>query len=179
MTPLDLINKYYAHNPRLRNLLLKHSQQVANRALAVADQHPELALDRTFLYEAAMLHDVGIFLTKAPGIFCYGAEPYIRHGYLGANLMRREGLSQHALVCERHTGTGLTREIILAQRLPLPADRIFTPQSLEEQVICFADKFYSKSNAKHVKTPEEVLTKLAKFGQEGVKRFEEWLTRFG
>ena len=44
--------------------------------------HPELSLDKDFLYEAAMLHDIGIFLTDAAGIHCFGDKLYICHGYL-------------------------------------------------------------------------------------------------
>ncbi len=50
-----------------------------------------------------MLHDIGIFLTDAPGIHCHGTAPYIAHGYLGADLLRRERYSEDvARVAERH-----------------------------------------------------------------------------
>ena len=88
MGALDLIDKYYPQDNELRNILLVHSRSVADKALRIADKHPELNLDATFLNEAAMLHDIGIFLTYAPGIQCLGKEPYICHGYLGAELVR-------------------------------------------------------------------------------------------
>ena len=116
---LSLIHKYYADNPELENLLLLHSRQVAQRALSIARKKPELNRDCEFLEEAAMLHDIGIFLTDAPGIGCHGTEPYLLHGFLGAELMRREGLPRVARVCERHTGTGLTAERIQELNLPL------------------------------------------------------------
>ena len=77
MGALDLIDKYYPQDNELRNILLVHSRSVADKALWIADKHPELNLDITFLNEAAMLHDLGIFLTHAPGIKCLGKEPYI------------------------------------------------------------------------------------------------------
>ena len=77
MGALDLIDKYYPQDNELRNILLVHSRSVADKALWIADKHPELNLDTTFLNEAAMLHDLGIFLTHAPGIKCLGKEPYI------------------------------------------------------------------------------------------------------
>ena len=55
-----LIQQYYPQDDSLRRLLLLHSQQVANRCLNICDRHPELHLDRAFLDEAAMLHDIGI-----------------------------------------------------------------------------------------------------------------------
>ena len=59
--------------------------------------------------------------------------------------MRGEGYPRHALVCERHTGAGLSLEGIIAQDLPVP-HREMVPVSLEEQVICFADKFLFKNS---------------------------------
>lgn len=120
MNPIDIINKYYPEENELRHILLTHSRSVADKSLWIADRHPELSLDKDFLYEAAMLHDIGIFLTDAAGIHCFGDKPYICHGYLGADLIRGEGYPRHALVCERHTGAGLSLEGIIAQDLPVP-----------------------------------------------------------
>ena len=145
MSPVTIIDKYYPEDNERKHILSVHSRLVAEKALWIADRHPELQLDKDFLYEAGMLHDIGIFLTDAPGIFCFGDQPYICHGYLGADLMRREGYPRHALVCERHTGAGLSLDDIIAQNLPVP-HRDMLPVSLEEQVICFADKFYSKTH---------------------------------
>ena len=125
-----------------------------------------------------MLHDIGVFQTDAPGIQCFGSEPYIRHGWLGGQLLRSEGLPRHARVAERHTGTGLTREAIIRQALPLPLED-FSPETTEEQIICFADKFFSKSHLERVRTPEQVLQSLEKFGSESVERMKGWLQRFG
>lgn len=147
MNPLDLIQKYYADNEPLYRLLVHHSKQVTERALAIIDARPALAINRDFVAQAAMLHDIGVFLTDAPGIHCHGTEPYLMHGYLGAELMRKEGFSEIARVCERHTGTGLTPEVISERNLPLPMGD-YRPQTLEEQLICYADKFYSKSHPK-------------------------------
>lgn len=104
MDALAIINKYYPEDNELKHILLTHSRSVADKALWIAGKHPELNLDKQFLEEAAMLHDIGIFMTDADGICCFGSYSYICHGYLGADLMRKEGFPRHALVCERHTG---------------------------------------------------------------------------
>ena len=177
MNPEELIHRYYKDNPELENILMRHSSDVARRALRIADEHPEFEVDKNFLYEAAMLHDIGIIFVDAPTIFCYGTEPYIKHGLLGAELLRKEGLPAHARVAERHTGTGLTREEIERQSLPLPpAD--YVPESLEEQFICYADKFYSKTRLDEEKSYERALASLRKFGEAGLKVFEGWKLRF-
>lgn len=177
MDALAIINKYYPEDNELKHILLTHSRSVADKALWMADRHPELKLDKQFLEEAALLHDIGIFLTNAPDIHCLGTHPYICHGYLGAELMRREGLERHAWVCERHTGAGLSLQSILTQQLPIP-HRDMLPISLEEQVICFADKFYSKTHLDREKTVEKALKSISKYGEDGVIRFNRWCECF-
>ncbi|MBO7067401.1 MAG: HD domain-containing protein [Bacteroidaceae bacterium] len=177
MKPEEIIHRYYKNNPALEDVLLQHSSDVASRALRIADKHPEFEINKKFLYEAAMLHDIGIIYVDAPAIYCYGTEPYIKHGLLGADLLRREGLPLHARVAERHTGTGLTRSDIEQRALPLPlAD--YVPETLEEQIICYADKFYSKTRLGEEKSYERALASLRKFGEAGLKIFEEWKLRF-
>lgn len=177
MNALDIINKYYADNEPLRELLIKHSRQVTEKALEIIDNHPSLHVDKAFVEQAAMLHDVGIFLTDAPGIHCYGKEHYLMHGYLGGQLMRREGYERIARVCERHTGTGLTPEVIKERNLPLPPGD-YRPETLEEQLICYADKFYSKSHPDRVRTVEDTARSLEKFGHDGVRIFWHWVQMF-
>lgn len=177
MNALEIINKYYPTENTLKQILLIHSQSVAEKALWIADKHPELDLDKDFLYEASMLHDIGIFLTDAPEISCLGEKPYICHGYLGADLIRHEGFPKHALVCERHTGAGISLKEIQQRNLPLP-HRDMKPISLEEQVVCFADKFFSKSHLYKEKNIEKALKSVSKHGWEGVDRFTHWSNLF-
>ena len=96
---------------------------------------------------------------------------------MGAELLRQAGYPRHARVCERHTGAGLTKAEIVAQHLPIPAQD-FLPETLEERLICYADKFYSKSHLDRVKTPEQAERSLSKFGLEGVARFRQWRQLF-
>ena len=177
MDALAIINKYYPEDNELKHILLTHSRSVADKALWIADRHPELELDRHVLEEAALLHEIGVFLTDAPGIHCHGTHPYICHGYLGSELMQKEGYPRHALVCERHTGAGMSLQSILDQQLPVP-HRDMLPVSLEEQVVCFADKFFSKTHLDREKSPEKVLKSISRFGEEGVLRFNDWCKRF-
>ncbi|HEY9551500.1 MAG TPA: HD domain-containing protein [Prevotella sp.] len=172
-----LINKYYTTNNELKHILLTHSRCVANKALHLLDRHPELNADRRFVEEAAMLHDIGIIKCNAPGIQCHGTEPYICHGILGAELLRHEGYERHARVCERHTGAGITLQQIETRKLPLP-HRDFSPETIEEQLICYADKFFSKTHLDREKTMEQAEKSLGKFGAEGVLRFRKWAQLF-
>ncbi len=159
----QILDKYYPADNELRRVLLQHSRQVADRCLLIAHKHPELAAQTQFLEESAMLHDIGIFRCYAPSIHCDGTEPYIKHGPIGGDILRTEGFPLHARVAERHTGTGL---------------KGFEPETLEEQIVCYADKFFSKSNPDSVRTVDEAAHSLAKFGEEGVRKFLAWAARF-
>lgn len=168
---LGIIVKFCAKGSELYNILVTHSRAVADRAVQVAEAHPELNADSHFIYRAAMLHDIGIIKTNAPSIYCEGDEPYICHGYLGADMLRSIGLDQYAYVAERHTGTGLRREYIIENGLPLPLDRTYMPETIEEKIVCYADKFYSKTKLYNCKDAAAVRVSLKKFGDDTVERF--------
>lgn len=177
MNPLDIISKYYKADCEAKHILVTHSRSVADKALAIARNHPEMHLNLTFVEEASMLHDIGIYLCNAPDIDCHGEAEYICHGYLGAELMRSEGFPRHARVCERHTGTGISLAMIEEGNLPLP-HRDFMAETLEEQLICFADKFYSKTSLEKEKPIEKVKKSLSKYGEDTVMRFDNWCKLF-
>lgn len=173
-----IIDRYYPEDNELRKILLEHSRQVADHCLLLAGRHPELCLDRDFLVEASMLHDIGIVACDAPDIGCFGREPYICHGIIGGRMLRAEGHEAHARVCERHTGTGITREQIVGCHLPLPLDGQYEPVTLEEQLICYADKFFSKTRPGAERTVEQTVRSLERFGEAGVRRFRQWVDLF-
>ena len=154
MNPYEIIDKYYPENTQQRQILVIHSLAVSGKAMKMLDAHPD-----------------------APTIQCFGTHPYIAHGYLGAEILRAEGFPQHALVCERHTGAGLSLEDIIAQQLPVP-HREMLPITLEEQLICFADKFFSKTHLDEEKTVEKARQSIAKYGEEGLSRFDRWCSLF-
>ena len=72
---------------------------------------------------------------------------------------------------------GITEAQIIAQNLPLPHQN-FLPETMEEKVICYADKFFSKTHLDREKTIEKAEKSLMKFGEEGVKRFQQWERMF-
>lgn len=177
-----IINTFYPEDSKLRDILLTHSRLVAEMAQAIAEQHAELCADSRFVYDAAMLHDIGITACNAPGIECHGNNEYIRHGILGAAMLRDncstwglspEQIEPYARVCERHTGTGLTKKQIQERMLPLPPQDLI-PETMEEKIICYADKFFSKTRPEQKKTLEHVLRSLQKFGEDGVEPFSSW-----
>jgi len=169
-----IINQFYQPDTPLYRVLTEHSMQVA----LFADECCERLLkrgtpiDADFVHEAALLHDIGICRTDAPGIYCTGTEPYICHGVLGRAMLDQLGLFRHALVCERHTGAGLSIADIEQQHLPLP-HRDLLPITLEEKLVCYADKFFSKNHlGEPPRTLERVRQQMARFGEDSLARFD-------
>ena len=168
---VDNIIDYFfpeAEVPELRNILLVHSKAVAEKARSICRKHPGLKADEQFVYDAAMLHDIGIIRCNAPSIHCFGKEDYMKHGPLGAEMLTEASqvfgdkipnMEKYKRVCARHTGTGLPG---------------FEPTSTEEKIVCYADKFFSKTRLTHEKTFEEAIHSLEKFGQHGVEIFKAW-----
>ena len=152
----EIIDKYYPEGSRLRDIYMKHAESVAALAEELRAEFMP-GLDPAQVRAAAMLHDIGIFLTSAPGIECRGTAPYIEHGPLGAELLRREGAPEWAArVAERHTGVGIGELV---------------PQTPLEKLVCYADKFYSKSGTGARKTLDEVERSMARFGADNLAAF--------
>jgi len=159
-----------------RCFLYTHSVMVKDFCLEIM-QRPHIAkrhhnADIQFITEAAMLHDIGIIYTDAHRIGCSGSAPYIRHGVLGRKILEEYGLRRHALVCERHVGSGLSKKIIIERDMPLP-HRDMSPRSFSEKLICYADCFFSKTKnaAGKKKSLEKVISGFSKYGQESVSAF--------
>ncbi len=179
MNPLTVIDEFFVPGSLEHNILMIHSKAVAAKALSIAKRVSHLNPDTSFIEEAALLHDIGIFLTDAPAIGCMGKHPYVCHGVLGRKLLEDKNLPRHALVCERHVGVGLTLDEIKSRHLPLPL-RDMTPISLEEQIICYADKFFSKKNKNNGREMplDAVIKEIEKYGPDKVHRFMEWVKFF-
>lgn len=175
--PLEIIYHFHPEDTPLRRLFLKHSEQVRNKALAILADSP-LDLDARLVAQGAMLHDIGIVNCHAPKILCMGTEPYIAHGVIGAALLREFGrrngidLEIHARICERHTGSGITAAEVRAQSLPIP-EQDYLPETLEEKLICLADKFFSKSGDMQEKSLDRIRRSMQKFGEDSLARFDE------
>ena len=164
-------------DPRCLEILQIHSLCVWKKAeaLARASRYAD-AIDYVFLQEAAMLHDYGIIGVNAPGIYCFGTEPYIAHGVIGGGYLRnidKNRYARHARVCERHIGSGLTAEEIVSSGLALPQCD-YLPETFEEKLITYADNFFSKDPAflQQEKSWSHVIGRMEKFGPGPVARLK-------
>lgn len=174
----SLIDRHYLPGSRVREILLTHSRNVADKALEIA-RNLRLDIPPEEIEAACMVHDIGIFLTDAAGIDCHGNEHYLRHGILGAALLREDGAPEWlARVAERHTGSGITIEEIRQLDLPLPvAD--YTPETELERLVCYADKFFSKTGLNKEKPLDRVRASMARYGSATLGRFDALHREFG
>ncbi len=154
-----------------------HSVLVTQMSLEIAEN---LNLDeaiKQFIREAAMLHDIGIGEVSMDKKNPQNKPPYITHGLVGFRILSELGYPKHALVCRNHIGVGLTKEIILRNGFPLPAEDM-TPSTLPEEIITYADLFFSKSNPFKKRSFAEVVKKIETYGQEQLDKFHQLHKKF-
>ncbi len=172
-----IIHQYIPPNSDTYRIYIPHVSMVTAEALRLAERLGLSTAQRTFIEEAAMLHDIGIVRVNAPALGCTSSLPYICHGVEGRAILEAEGLPAHALVAERHTGVGITRAEIIAHRHPLPP-RDMLAVSIEEKIISYADLFYGKKHIWRRKPAAKIRRNLSKFGPHKTDTFNRWLAFF-
>lgn len=174
----SIIDRYYPAGSSLRDIYMRHCRSVASLALEL-NRRMANPLPAERVEAAAMLHDIGITRCDAPSIHCHGSLPYICHGIEGARILKAEGVDDELCrVAACHTGSGLTAAEVAAQQLPIPvAD--YLPVSPLERLVCFADKFYSKSGDMKRKSLAQVRRSMARHGAESLARFDVLAKEFG
>ncbi len=175
----DILKAAFGAGTRRFDIVRRHGAQVAARALQIAAGLESASVDMNFLHTAAMLHDIGIVKTATPQLDCHGDQPYARHGIIGRQMLETLGLPDLALVCERHVGVGITIADIRERGLPLPL-RDMRPVTMEEKLICYADKFFSKTNGQpeNAKSAADVARHLERYGRRQAETFIRWAARF-
>ena len=117
--------------------IVDHCQAVAMAAKIVADEFRRRghAIDEDAVIAGALLHDLGRARVQT-----------VRHGVEGAEALEREGVDGKVVeIVRRHVGAGVSPEE--AKRLGLP-DFDYIPRTLEERVVCFADKMVDADNVR-------------------------------
>ncbi len=174
MDVFNILAKYFDTTSEAFYVLMQHSLSVCKKALHIANRVNHLRPNIQFIMEASLLHDIGICYTYAPKIGCKGSYPYIAHGYLGRQILDSEGFHLHGLLCERHVGVGISLQDIEAKGFPLPP-RDMIPQSLEERIVCYADKFFTKrlDRIDLEMSAQEVRDIIRSYGEEKLRIFDE------
>ena len=127
----------------------RHSLKVAEKAIELEEKIKLREVDMDLIEIGSLLHDIGRCKTHG-----------FNHALIGGKLIRERGLSERlAKICETHILGGLDKED--AKQVGLP-ERDFLPQTLEEKIICLADK--------HIAGTKEVSIE---------QRFEKWFNKYG
>ena len=127
----------------------RHSEKVADKAIEIALKIKKAKIDINLIEIGAILHDIGRVKTHS-----------FKHALIGGKLLKQRGFSDKlARICETHILGGLDKED--AKKVGLP-EKNYLPSSLEEKVICLADK--------HMAGTREVSIQ---------ERFNRWFSKYG
>lgn len=174
-----IIHQHIPPTSQTYPLYLIHCTLVAKLALSIAERLGLSTASQQFVEEAAMLHDIGIVETNTPVVFCTGSLPYLHHLTEGRKLLEAANLSRHGQVAQTHAGISLTAQRLIEVDIALPLAQ-FLPQSIEEEIISFADLFYSKDVATlwRKRDVAEVRQAVAAIAPDNLDRLDEWIVKF-
>ncbi len=134
---------------KLPGSVKQHSIKVANKGLEIANKITKEKVNKNLVEIGGLLHDIGRSLTHG-----------FNHGLVGGNILRERGFPEKICrICETHILGGLDKDD--ARVLGLP-EQNFIPLTIEEKIICLADKYII--GIKEVDIEE---------------RFENWFKKYG
>jgi uncharacterized protein len=171
------LHERHSPTPAAFGLVYAHCEIVAGVAGQLLGRG-DLGLDAGLVRAGSLLHDIGVYrLYGAGGQLDH--DGYLRHGILGYELLRDEGLPEALCrFCSRHTGMGLSPDDVRRQRLPLPPGD-YRAETGEEQLVMYADKFHSKTDPPVFLTADAYAASVRRFGADKAARFADMRTRFG
>lgn len=141
---LDLLRKL-----KVPYSIRRHSIKVAEKAVEIASRIKKTKVNINLVEVGALLHDIG--RSKTHGF---------NHALIGGKILRARGFPEGlARICETHLLGGLDKED--AQLVGLPAKN-YIPLTLEEKIICLADKLLSGRRPVSLKN-----------------RFDIWFNKYG
>ncbi|MFI0406897.1 HD domain-containing protein [Actinomadura sp. 3N508] len=133
-------------------------------------------VNKDLVRAGCLLHDIGVYrLYDAAGALDH--TNYIKHGLLGHELLRGEGFPEVICrFCSCHTG--LTRDDIERQKLPIPvAD--YLAESAEERLVAYADRFHSKTDPPTFVSAGSYIVWARRFGEHKIAMFQAMREDFG
>jgi uncharacterized protein len=132
--------------------VIRHCIGVAGLAVETADQLQAngYEIDVELVEAGALLHDLG--RSK-----CHSVD----HAIIGADIARSLDLPESVInIIKRHVGAGISEDE--AAKLGWPKDN-YIPQTLEEKVVCYADKLIEHGKKMPIETEIKKLQKENKF----------------
>ncbi len=129
--------------------------------MAEACHENGLDVDLELVHTGALLHDIGRSKTHS-----------VHHAIVGADIAKSLGIPKPVLsIIKRHVGGGITAKE--AKKLGWPKD-IYSPQTLEEKIVAYADKLIEGSRRIPIeKTLENFSHGLPPAAVERVRRLHD------
>jgi uncharacterized protein len=135
--------------------------------------------DADLAYLGGLIHDIGVYRVFAEDGISFEPGRYIFHGLEGYRILTDEGYGEAlAQFARNHTGVGITREDVVRQGLPIPADD-YTPRTIEQEIVMYADKFHTKSRPPKFVSEPAARRSASRFGEENAARFDALVARYG
>jgi len=144
----DRLHEKYGSDGRI----VTHCRTVADVALVLTNALAanDVEVDERAVVAGALLHDIGRNRTQT-----------VQHGYVGAELLRAEGVDAVVLeIVRKHVGAGISSDEARALGFP---EGDYVPGTLEEKVVCFADKMVSSDK---VRPFEEEVRRFVRKGHD-------------
>jgi len=176
------LHKKYCHGnyyDKILDLCWTHSQIVKEIALQISanlKKNYAIEADKKLITAGSLVHDIGLY-----NCFDDNFQKIVRyatHGQIGYDILKREKVEEKiARFSLCHTTTGLTKEDIVNQEIPMePKDYI--PITLEEEIVSYADTFHSKGHP-GFHTFEEMEQNYTKYGENAVTMLKRFRRKFG
>ena len=170
------LHKKYAPSMAAFERVYGHCQIIWEIAQQLLSQRSQ-PVDTDVVRAGCLLHDIGVYRLYDDGVL--QGEKYIQHDILGEEILRSEGYPEVLYrIASHHTGTGLTKEDIQQQGLPLPlAD--YTAATIEERLVMYADKFHSKTEPPQLNSVRWYRHHIGQFGARKINEFDALVREFG
>lgn len=144
------------------NGVIEHCLTVTKIAMRIATLFKTKGyyVDIRLIESGAMLHDIGRSVAHG-----------IEHGVIGGQIARKIGLDEDvARIIERHVGAGLTPDEAKKNNLPRGD---YVPKTLEEKIVCYADKLTEGSREVGIEVEVEKLAFELGGSHTAVKRLQD------
>ncbi|MEM2121526.1 MAG: HDIG domain-containing protein [Candidatus Woesearchaeota archaeon] len=167
---IQLLKKYYNY----KNIIL-HSITTAKIAEKIArkikEKNPKLRINLEEIRKAALLHDIDKALTlkknyKKALLVCKNlgiTKSKIKHGVLGAEILKREGLKKYSKICSQHP----FYKILSKSKKPI-----------EFKIIYYADKIAGDGRLVDINKKIRVWIKRYNIKESEIKRLKRALLEF-
>lgn len=127
------LHKKYGSSERV----VSHCQGCARISGVLLEKASQLGhpVNQSAANAAALLHDIGRSKTQL-----------VDHGYVGAQILEKEGVDDVVVeIVRRHVGAGISKQEASELGFP-PGD--YVPKTLEQKIVCFADKMLDGDKAR-------------------------------